>query len=339
MKLLPLCLAAVLAAAGVLTGCSSADGTNSGSSSPAVLESADAKEERPAAEDGSGWPRTITDASGRQVVLETCPRRIAILHSMYLEYFFALETPPAASAGSSTGTAMDALREWETLKPYAGTAEILDLGSSRELNLEAVLEAEPDVIVTFQGHGGLETVYDQLTRIAPVILLDYQASWQEQTMDCAQIIGKEEEAGALIAEVESAIAGAREKILAHGEETVALFRTNGGKSFVTRGDKDYYETFGLTKPAGYPDTYETLALEAVMQMDPDYIIFQDFLDVSRGFVRSQEESAVWNSLTAVKNGNVVFFDDSFNTFGPLAMKGTAEKLVKVLYDTAEQEGD
>lgn len=323
MKIVPICLAAVALAAGILTGCSQNKAGNEESQTSALVTTDTAEEE-------TGWPRTIIDATGNEVELKERPQRIAVLHSMYLEYFFALETPPAASAGSSVGTAMDALSEWETLKPYEGSAEIQDLGSSRELNLEAILAAEPDVIVTFKGQGGLEAVYDQLVKIAPVIQLDYGLSWQEQTRDCAEIVGKEKEAEELITEIEGIIAQSREKILLHNDKTVALFRTNGGKSFVTRGDRAYYDTFGLTMPEGYPDTYETLSLEAVVQMNPDYIIFQDFRSASEALVKAQEESTIWNTLTAVKGGNIEYFDDSLNTFGPLSMRLTAESLVKVL---------
>ena len=274
------------------------------------------------------WPRTITDAAGNKVVLKEQPKKIALLHTIYLEHFLALGTPPIASAGSSTGNAMKAVNEWETLKPYNKTADIIDLGSSRELNLEAILEAKPDVIVTFKEHGNLDKIYDQLVQIAPVVQIDFDSSWQDQTLACAEIVGKESEAKEFIKETESIIFLSKEKLSKYNEKTIALFRTDG-KSFITRGDKDYYETFGITKPKGYPDNFETLSLEAVAEMNPDYIVFQDFTETAQTFVKTQEKSSVWNKLDAVQKGNVIYLDDSLNTFGPLAMRLTAEKLVNI----------
>lgn len=274
----------------------------------------------------AAWPRTITDAAGNEIVLKEQPQRIAILHSLYLEYFFALGMPPIASTGSSTGTAMKALEEWETLKPYKGTADVIDLGSARDLNLEAILEAKPDVIVTFEGH--VDSIYDQLVQIAPVIQVDYNASWQEQTKACAEIVGKEEFAEDFIEETEEIISSTKGKLSEYADKTIALFRSDGN-SFFSRGTKDYYETFGISKPAGYPDQYETMSLEAVAEMNPDYIVFQDYIDTSQTFVKDQEASSVWQALNAVKNDHVYYFDDSLNTFGPLAMRLTAEKLVEV----------
>lgn len=277
----------------------------------------------------SSWPRTITDAGGHKITLASQPKRIAILHSNYLEYFFALGTPVAASAGASVGTAQQALETYETLIPFGGTEEIMDLGSAREINLEAVLEAEPDMIVTFAGHAGLDEIYDQLNQIAPVVLLDYSDTWQNQTRACGELVGKDDAAGKIIRETEDAIASAHE-VLSQKDKTVAIFRTSGGKAFVARGSQSYYDAFGITPPKGYTFGYETFSLEAVAEMDPDYIIFMDYIDTAKGFAKSQEASSVWLNMSAVKNGNVLYFDDSLNTFGPLAMELTAKKLVRAI---------
>jgi iron complex transport system substrate-binding protein len=304
---------------GLLTGCA-------GTPAATAPDKPAAQRTEPAMH--AAWPRTITDAAGNKVILKEPPQRIAILHSLYLEYFFALGTPPIASMGASKGNAMKALAEWETLKPYAGTAAIMDLGSARELNLEAILAANPDVIVTFKGQGHLAEIYDQLAQIAPVIQIDFNASWQDQTLACAEIVGKEAFARGFIAETETSIATAKDKLSSHHNKTIALFRTDG-KSFISRGNKEYYETFGIARPRGYPDDYQTLSLEAVAEMNPDYIVFQDSTQAAQTFVQAQAASAVWLSLTAVKNGQVIYFDDSLNTFGPLAMRAAADKLVQI----------
>lgn len=301
---------------GLLTGC-----TEDNRSS--ALETASANNEQQAS-----WPRTITDAAGNTVILKKQPQRIAVLHSLYLEYFFALGTPPIASMGASKGNAMTVLTEWETFKPYAGTANIMDLGSARDLNLEAILAANPDVIVTFKGQGHLSEVYDQLVQIAPVVQVDFNASWQNQTLACAEIVGKEAFARDFIKETETIISSAKDTLRKHSDKSIALFRTDG-KSFISRGTKEYYRTFGLTKPPGYPDDYQTLSLEAVAEMNPSYIVFQDSTQTAQTFVKNQESSSVWKSVTAVKNGQVFYFDDSLNTFGPLAMRLAADKLVQV----------
>lgn len=279
----------------------------------------------------SEWPRTITDAVGHEIVLEKKPERIAILHSMYLEYFLALESAPIASTGSSRGDAMKALETWETIKPYVGKNEIIDLGSARDINLEAILAAKPDVIVTFKGQGNLDKIYDQLIQIAPVIQIDFQDTWQKQTLDCAAIVGKEELAQEIIQETEKSIDEAKALLSQKSDKKLAIFRTDG-KGFIPRGDQKYYETFGLTIPENYPLDYQMISLETLSEMNPDYIVFQDFKDAAVAFTESQAVSSVWQSLKAVKDNKVFYFDDSLNTFGPLALKLTAEKLVDIFQE-------
>ncbi len=201
---------------------------------------------------------------------------------------------------------------------------IVDAGGNK-----ITLEAQPDVIVTFDGHSGLDEIYEQLNKIAPVILLDFQDTWQNQTRACGEIVGKENAAQKIIKETEEAIASEHE-VMRTKDKTIAIFRTNAGKAFVARGTSDYYATFGITASQGYTFGYETFSLEAVAEMNPDYIIFMDNIEVSQGFVKSQESSSVWMNMDAVKNGNVVYFDDSLNTFGPLAMRLMSEKLMETI---------
>lgn len=300
---------------GVLAGCAGTPAEKSNTSPPESTPSVTA------------WPRTITDAAGHEVVLEKQPKRITLLHTYYMEHFFLLGTPPTASAiGNSLGQT-EALEKSEMFGPYLKGVEIIDLGSAREINLEAVLESKPDVIVTFSAQGGLDKTYDQLVQIAPVVLLDYAAPWQDQLLDCAEIVGKEAEAQNLIAEIEKTISDTKEKMAQYADRTFALFRTDG-KAFITRGDAKYYKTFGITKPQGYPDTWETVSLEAVAGMNPYYIVFQHNHAAAAAFVESLKYSSVWQSIDAVKNGRIYYFDENMNTFGPLALRLTAEKLVQ-----------
>jgi iron complex transport system substrate-binding protein len=65
-----------------------------------------------------------------------------------------LDTHPIAST-----SAAEAMKEFATLQPYAGSAEIIDLGSN-SANLKKIMDAKPDVIVTFKG--SVDNLYDEL---------------------------------------------------------------------------------------------------------------------------------------------------------------------------------
>lgn len=310
---------------GVLAGCAGTSLENSTNTLESVSPASDIEK--------APWPRTIVDAMGNENIFEKKPERIAILHAMYLDYFFLLGAPPTASAGATIGDAMKAMEEFETLKPYAGTAEIIDLGSARDINLEAILQSNPDVIVTFGGH--IDKIYDELIKIAPVIQLEIEDTWQNTTMRCAEIVGKEELASEFIAETEKIISETNQKLEAHKDETFAMLRIDGKGNFVAPGSitalyYDQTEGFGLTAPKGYPVEGAVLSLEALAEMNPDYIVFQHFVEVAQKAVEAEQSSEVWQSLDAVKNGNILFFDDSLNTRSPLALRIAAKGFLEAV---------
>ena len=279
-------------------------------------------------EEVAAWPRTITDALRTEVVLEKKPERITLLHVFHLEHFLLLGTPPTAAAIGNVLGEVEALAQSEMYAPYLKDLEMINLGSAREINLEAVLESAPDVIVAFSVHGGLDRVYDQLVQIAPVALFDFSASWQEQLLGCAGIVGKEAEARNIIAEIEKVIARSKEIIAGHRDRTLALFRTDG-KVFMNQGPSKYYDAFGITRPTGFSAVYENVSLEAVSEMNPYYIVFQHNYEAAAAFVKGMGSSSVWQSMDAVKSERIYYFDENMNTYGPLAMRLAAEKLARL----------
>lgn len=321
MVLVAVCSLLVL----VLAGCS---GNNPNSNQPETKQEgvsvvsngqAASSEENPAE---AAYPRTIIDDAGNEVKLEQQPQRIAVLHALYMEYFFALDTPPIASSNAE-----EALQNYATLQPYANTAEVIDLGSGREINLEKVMEAEPDVIVTFIGHA--ESIYEGLKQIAPVVLIDYSSNWDEAAMLCAQIIGKENEAQQLIEETKAIIAETQNKMGAIQQKSFALLRVGSNATFSAQGTKNtnYYDPdhgFGLGVPNGYPEDGTELSLEALAEMNPDYIILQHDIAVSQAAVKEKESLAVWNMLDAVKNERILYLDNSLNTGSILAIRLAAQ---------------
>jgi iron complex transport system substrate-binding protein len=323
--------------AGALAACSKPTGNNSQttpadnsevSSQDNVANTPTPSEEQPEEEDNeAAWPRTIIDATGNEIVLEKKPERVALLHVVYLEYLLSLEAPPTAAALGNAQGEVEALESSELLWPYLKDEDIIMLGNSRNLNLEAVLAAQPDVIVTFYSPAGLEQ-YEQLLEIAPVIQINYSDTWQNQLMLCAQVMGLEAKAEEVIDEVEQLTAKTKETLAPYTDQTFGLFRTDG-KSFISQGIASYYEAFGLTKPNGFTDAADTLSLEAVAEMNPYYIVFQHNLEVATAFVQSMEDSSIWKSLDAVKNNRVYYFDENMNSYGPLSLKLAAEKITDI----------
>jgi iron complex transport system substrate-binding protein len=320
MKRMAVLLFSIALLANILTGCRKSSLVNTGGT-PETTQSGTTPE-------ADSWPRIITDAAGHRIVLKKKPERITLLHIFYLEHFLLLGAPPTASGIGNVLGQVEALEQSEMYAPYLEDLAMINLGSVREINLEAILESNPDVIITFSAHGGLDRIYDQLVKIAPVVLLDFSAPWQDQLMECAAIVGRETEARNLITEIEAEISAAKEIISRHGDRTLALFRTDG-KVFMNQGPSKYYESFGIKRPKGFPAVYENSSLEAVAEMNPYYMVFQHNYEAAAAFVKGLNSSLVWQSIDAVKNGRIYYFDENMNSYGPLAMRLGAEKLARI----------
>lgn len=300
------------------------------SNTPAQDTDINEAESRSNTANDEAWPRTIVDAAGNETVLEKQPKRITLLHIVYMEHLLALDTPPTAAAIGNALGEMGELDKSELYAPYLKNIDMEVIGSSTDLNLEAVLESEPDLLVTFHNPAGLQA-YDQLVEIAPVVQLDYNSTWQEQLLMVGRLLGKEQLAEKRIEETEKKIADAKEKLEQHKDKTLALFRTDG-KNFIAQGSSKYYEVFGISKPATFPDTAkpgDTTSLEGVAEMNPYYIVFQHNYDLAKAFVESMESSSVWQSMDAVKNGRIYYFDENMNSYGPLTLNLAADKLVEI----------
>lgn len=324
-------IVSIVLLAGILAGCAGTPaGNNTGApedTPPAVQTSAPHPTQPVQASDNeAAWPRTIKDAAGYEVVLEAKPERITMLHTYPLEFFLALDVKPTATARANLLGEVADLSGSELYSPYVDGLDMMDLGSALEINLEAVLASDPDVIVTFAGHRGVDAIHEQLVAAAPVVYIDYSASWQDQLAFCAEIFGKEDEVDGIVSDIEATIADANKVLEQYSDRTLAFFRTDG-KNFIALGGAAYYDTFKITKPEGFPA--ENISLEAVADMNPYYIVFQHNYEASVAFVESMASSSVWNALDAVKNGRVYYFDEEMNTFGPLTMRLAAEKLTEL----------
>jgi iron complex transport system substrate-binding protein len=85
---------------------------------------------------------------------------------------------------------------------------------------------------------------------------------------------------------------------------------------------------GLNAPEQYPvETDNNLSLEGLVEMNPDYIFLSADSEV---ILQSYEDNSVWNSISAVKSGEVYSFDLSGLTGGPLSIKYGIQTVLETL---------
>ncbi len=333
---------------GILTGCAQSpadNGTTTPTENPAQqTQTPEAPEatEVPEASDSpdasaEAWPRTIEDALGKQITLEKKPERIALLDFGYIEILFALDMTPIASTFAERS-----LNGFGTLQLYAADAQIEELGENKAPNLEKLAELEPDLILYTAEAENLDTVlYEAASQIATVVTFD-SPDWKAQLRAFGKCLGAEERAEEYISEIEAMITQSQEALSAYSDKTVAVLfeRSSDVGNFVViaSGENpvwfDKENGLGLTPPDNYPETQEMISLEGVAALNPDYIFLCGALGTeANGYKQSHlseetQASSVWQSLNAVKNGQVYYLDAAVRAAGPLGIKLGIETIVE-----------
>lgn len=170
-----------------------------------------------AGDNGSGdeeFPVTIEHKYG-ETTIEEMPERVVAVGLTEQDALLALGIAPVATT-EWFGEQPGAVWPWaqDELKALgAKTPEVLS--SSDAVNVEAVAAQRPDLILAI--YSGLKQgEYDKLSSIAPTVAqpkdnVDYGVSWQDLTTTVGAAVGKAEEAGALVADVEQQFADVREE--------------------------------------------------------------------------------------------------------------------------------
>lgn len=226
--------------------------------------------------------------------------------------------------GTANSDAYDYTKFPSYLEETLSGAEILGYSMQDTMDIEAVMNLNPDLIVisTVQ-----EKMYDQLSEIAPTVMIQLEAlNWKDDVRAFAKVFDKEDVANEWIADYEAKAKEAGDKIKEeYGEDTSYLsFLASGGQFFIFDGagfGDVLYSDMGLAKPAGMPEQTDislpVVTYEGLAAIESDYI----FLIATDEDLAQLEANAIWNNLPAVKEGNVVvlpsspYFNQGYSSIG------------------------
>ncbi|WP_195618506.1 iron-hydroxamate ABC transporter substrate-binding protein [Clostridium paraputrificum] len=275
------CLAAMM-----LVGCGTNSGSNNDKSSEKKVTDVRGEVEIPAN------PERIVDLSGNSDILSILGYKVV---------------------GTANSDAYDYTKFPTYLEETLKGAEILGYSMQDTMDVEAVMNLNPDLIVisTVQ-----EKMYDQLSEIAPTVMIQLEAlNWKDDVKAFAKVFNKEDVANKWLADYEAKAKKAGDKIKAeYGENTTYLsFLASGGQFFIFDGagfGSVLYEDMGLAKPEGMPEQSDislpVVTYEGLASIKSDYI----FLISTPEDLKQLESNAIWNSLPAVKEGKVVVLESS-----------------------------
>lgn len=150
------------------------------------------------------WPQTIEHAAGTTEIPAE-PVRVVSTSPSLTGSLLAIDAPVVASAAAPVTALTDDKGFFAQWADAADQRGVEVLYSNLELDLDAIETFAPDLIIG-SASGGDSTLdgYDQLSEIAPTVLVDYGSTeWQELTVELAEVVGLEQNAADVVAEYES----------------------------------------------------------------------------------------------------------------------------------------
>lgn len=268
---------------------------------------------------------TFTDALGREIALDGPAQHVVSLAPSNTEILFAI------GAG-------DQVVGRDQLSDFPDEAKIVtDVGSTFDaLNTEQIVSLKPDLVLAAEINTPEQV--KQLEELGlTVYYLKNPLTLEEMYGNLeivAQLTGHEQEAATLIESLKARVAAVDEKIASISSRPNVFYEldatdpakpyTAGKGTFISQ----LIDRAGGHNIAADLDDYPQMSLEQVVAADPAFIILGD----ARYGVSPESiaQRPGWENLTAVKNGQVVpFNDDLVSRPGP-RLVDALEELAKLL---------
>lgn len=180
----------------------------------------------------SGWPRQIKDSNRGITLLQHAPQRIVSTSVTLTGSLLAIGAPVIASGATTPGSwiADDQgfFRQWGEIARQHHVKRLYTIGHP---NVESIVQQKPDLIlVSATGGDSTLDLYDQLSAIAPTIVVNYDnKSWQQLLTELGTMTGHEAQAARCIAEFNQQLKAVKSRIKLPPQPVNALvYRTATG---------------------------------------------------------------------------------------------------------------
>lgn len=221
--------------------------------------------------------------------------------------------------------------------------DVVNLGSAKELNLEALIDCQPELVLASCGtdrNVELEETFGKMGIPAAYFSVNSFEDYLRMLEVCTELTGKTENYGVYGLDVQESVDRAIAR--ADGSQPRVLYIRATGSSCKVKGSTDtvlgqMLRNLGCRNIADGENTLlEQLSMEAILQEDPDYIFVvlqsADPKDAQEVLETTLLNNPAWQSLTAVQEGRYYVMDPNLYNLKPNGRWGEAyEKLADILY--------
>lgn len=314
MKKLRLLILALFLTIGGLAACSAGDVNDPANNNAGNLENNIAE---------IGFPVTVTDGNGEEFTIEEEPETIVSLIPSNTEIAYALGLGEKMLAGSDFDN-------------YPEEALELEKIGGLELNIEAIIALDPDLVLAHPGNP-IEAI-EQLKDAGLIIFTVVDATNFDEVYESIETVGKVAGAYDKATEV---IAGMKEDLAEIEAQAKEISEADRKKVFIeiSPAPEIYAPGKGTFEEAILEiiqadnivteDGWILINEEAVIEGNPDVILATyDFVENAEDEIKGRDG---WSDITAVKKDGVFVFDpDLLSRPGPRLVEG-ALQVAKVIY--------
>lgn len=224
------------------------------------------------------------------------PKRIITLELGFTELAASLGINPAGVADDERPERIpQAIRE--KIEGYQS------VGTRSQPNLEIIRSLNPDLIIADVDRH--KSIYQELSNIAPTIALKSDTADYQDVLEATDIIGKslgkEEEAGHLIAEHKKKAEEVKEKLDLNGQSVLQAGYSSESNTFEVPTSSyftpDFLSTIGIRYDLqDKQEVQQEMTIEQLLTIDPDVLIITKTEDEPSA-KDTLKTDAFWNELT------------------------------------------
>jgi len=276
---------------------------------------------------------TFTDDLGREVTVKN-PQRVVTLISSFADiWYLAGGIEQMVATTNATWTYFDLpLRE-----------DIVNLGASKELNLEQLIACEPDLVLASCGtdrNVELEASFEEMGLNVAYFSVNGFEDYLRVLKICTDITGCTENYERYGTQVQAEVEQALERV--DGSKPSVLYIRATGSSCKVKNSEgsvlgEMLQAMDCVNIADAKDSLlEQLSMEVILQEDPDYIFVvlqsADPADAREILETTLLTNPAWEGLSAVKEGRYHVMEQNLYNLKPNARWGEAyAKLADILY--------
>lgn len=242
---------------------------------------------------------TVKDEKG-EFTLDKTPERIVALEFSFVDALANVGVSPVGIADDN-----DAKRLLPQIREHI--KEYTSVGTRSQPNLETIASLKPDLIIADKDRH--TAAYDELKKIAPVLLLNSRhgtyADILEQAQTIGDVVGKHDEMEKNIKALNDELADIKSKLPQGQKAFVGSSREDG---FDLHSKESYtgalLEHLGFVVPeqVGSKPIFD-VGLEQIIALDPDWLFAAHYREES--IVKKWATDPLWQALKVAKENRVV----------------------------------